>query len=250
MTGRRSRTIRTQDGEYQYVSRAQSGVKLDAANLYEKEQFMAGEKLIAIISDAASNGISLHSDRRVKNQRRRVHITLELTWSADMTIQQLGRTHRANQVNAPEYIILMSDLAGEGRFASALSKRIESLGALTHGDRRASGLEKLSQFNIDNEYGRDGLQNFCKKVFNANSAQLMGDETELELEEHSKLQELQKAIPTVDIVQSDEEMKISTFLNRIFGLPVDLQNHLFDCLMKEIQVAKRVGNYDFGVLGE
>jgi hypothetical protein len=56
---------------------------------------------------------------------------------------------------------LISGVAGERRFASAVAKRLKSLGALTHGDRHAT---ELSQFNINTIYGRDALRSILQTI--------------------------------------------------------------------------------------
>ncbi|XP_035794307.1 protein strawberry notch-like isoform X2 [Anopheles albimanus] len=259
MTGRKGRVVQNDDGSIQYESRSEQDVPLETLNITEKKRFMDGDKDVAIISEAASSGISLQSDRRVRNTRRRVHITLELPWSADRAIQQFGRTHRSNQVNAPEYMFLISDLAGERRFASTVAKRLESLGALTHGDRRATETRDLSQFNIDNKYGRTALEAVMKTIMGYDSpivpppADYKGD----------FFKDVAAALVGVGLIVNSEQMpgvlsldkdynNISKFLNRILGMPVELQNRLFkyftDTLEATIAQAKKRGRFDLGIL--
>ena len=158
MSGRASRLVRHHSGDFVYEKRSANGVPPEEQNIFEREEFQAGRKLVAIISDAASAGISLQSDLRALNQRRRVHVTLELPWSADKTIQQMGRSHRTNQKSAPEYKLLVSPLGGERRFVAAVVKRLESLGALTQGDRRATGITKSwSCFKVDTREGASAV---------------------------------------------------------------------------------------------
>uniref|UniRef100_A0A672I2U4 Protein strawberry notch homolog 1 n=1 Tax=Salarias fasciatus TaxID=181472 RepID=A0A672I2U4_SALFA len=258
MTGRKGRVVSNDDGSITYESRSELDVPVEILNLTEKQRFMDGEKNIAIISEAASSGISLQADRRVKNQRRRVHMTLELPWSADRAIQQFGRTHRSNQVTAPEYVFLISELAGEQRFASIVAKRLESLGALTHGDRRATETRDLSRFNFDNKYGRNALEIVMKSIVKLDSplvsppADFKGD----------FFKEIQGGLIGVGLINVEDRSgalmldkdynNIGKFLNRILGMEVQQQNALFqyfsDTLAAVIQEAKKNGRYDMGIL--
>ncbi|XP_051541767.1 protein strawberry notch homolog 1-like isoform X1 [Myxocyprinus asiaticus] len=258
MTGRKGRVVSNDDGSISYESRSELDVPVEILNLTEKQRFMDGEKNIAIISEAASSGISLQADRRVKNQRRRVHMTLELPWSADRAIQQFGRTHRSNQVTAPEYVFLISELAGEQRFASIVAKRLESLGALTHGDRRATETRDLSRFNFDNKYGRNALEIVMKSIVNLDSP-LVSPPADFD---GDFFKEIRNGLIGVGLINVEDRSgvlsldkdynNIGKFLNRILGMEVQQQNALFqyfsDTLNAVIQNAKKSGRYDMGIL--
>ena len=68
--------------------------------------------------------------------------------------------------SGPIYKLVTTELGGERRFAASVARRLQSLGALTKGDRRAATGADLSMFNYDTVYGRTALrfmyQHICK----------------------------------------------------------------------------------------
>ena len=70
MTGRRGRIVTMSDGSVRYQLRTEADVSIEMLNITEKQRFMDGDKNVAIISEAASSGISLQADRRAKVRQR------------------------------------------------------------------------------------------------------------------------------------------------------------------------------------
>ena len=135
-------------------------------NNQERAAFQAGIKKFAVITGAASAGISLHAERSCANQRPRVMLITELTWAADNTMQQFGRIHRSNQTSAPAYELTVSSLGGESRFVGSITARLQSLGALTKGDRGAAvgdvdGASAFASQTFLDKWGNDALKQVC-----------------------------------------------------------------------------------------
>eukprot|EP00889_Picochlorum_renovo_P002185 jgi/Picre1/29215/NNA_004607.t1 len=273
LTGRKGGLYMDDYGQVAYKDRGVSDeyAKKDI-NLVEKDLFMRGNKLVAIISDASSTGISLQADRRVVNQRRRYHITLELPWSADKAIQQFGRSHRANQVSAPIYQMVVTPCGGEYRFAAAAAKRLSSLGALLKGDRNALGAgSELKSFDVDTDLGARSLTRFLDSFAPENQSPL----------NNIKIQELPprlmlgvsdpdasatkvfflhftRRLQQIGLLDDNrrrngkDSSKVTKFLNRLLGLPIDEQEVLFayfsDVMEDTRQVMKSEGSLDRGIL--
>lgn len=265
MTGRKLHQVRDEDGKIRTKKRKDDDVaNAKMLNMTEKRKFQSGEKLIAIISDAASTGISLQADHRVENQRRRCHMTLELPWSADKAIQQFGRSHRSNQSSAPLYRILMTPCGGERRFASSAAKRLLSLGALLKGDRNALGAgEGLQAFDIDNQYGSKALKRMLQDMVDNTTPMPTVQFKEAALDAALKI--IRDEFVNVGLGEYNEHdgryshsdkvangLKTSQFLNRLLGMPVNAQKVVFDYFSQTldgvIKEHKQNGTYDRGVV--
>ncbi|EPS61977.1 hypothetical protein M569_12816, partial [Genlisea aurea] len=271
ITGRRGMLVRSAGGKgVVYHTRNTKDVTMEMVNMHEKQLFMDGKKLVAIISEAGSAGVSLQADRRALNQKRRVHITLELPWSAERAIQQFGRTHRSNQASAPEYRLLFTNLGGERRFASIVAKRLESLGALTQGDRRAG--PSLSAYNYDSSYGKKALVMLYKGLMEQEPLPVVPPGCSSEKPETIDDFTLKgrAALVSVGIIRDsilgngkdsarilgrivDSDMHdVGRFLNRLLGLPPDIQNRLFELFTSifdlYIRNARLEGNLDSGIV--
>src|SRR5690606_21570413 len=136
VTGRSRRIARKGEGA---GARLVVASRAGSANLAETAAFMDDQKRILVFWDAGGTGRSYHADLGAKNQRLRVHYLLEPGWKADAAIQGLGRTNRTNQAQPPLFRPVATDVKAEKRFLSTIARRLDTLGAITRGQRQTGG---------------------------------------------------------------------------------------------------------------
>src|SRR5437879_6936875 len=216
-------------------------------NVHEMEQFQLGKKRLANISDAAAMGISLHASNRAENRQRRVHVTLELGWSADKQMQTVGRTHRSDQAMPPEYVLLSTELGGEKRFSSTIARQLGSLGALTTGARRSPDSSDLAKYNFETEEGPAALCLMLRRIVESGNVPGLANP-------HQTLRDIGLLVRNRDgceEVRKDDLYNVPRFLNRVLALGVDHQNALFDHFVdlfdQTVRYAKASGTFDEGV---
>jgi predicted RNA methylase len=214
-----------------------------SANLAEAQAFMDDEKRILVFSDAGGTGRSYHADLAAKNQRLRVHYLLEAGWKADTAIQGLGRSNRTNQARPPLFRPIATDVKAEKRFLSTIARRLDTLGAITKGQRQTGGQGLFrADDNLESVYARAALRQLYLLLYMGKvegcSLQAFEDATGLRLTDNDG--SLREDLPP-----------ITTFLNRLLALTINLQNTLFgvfdDLLRAKVEGAIASGTYDIGV---
>ncbi|KAB2726505.1 strawberry notch family protein [Brucella anthropi] len=240
VTGRSRRIVRrTSPGG---VNRLAVENRAGSANLAETAAFMDDQKRILIFSDAGGTGRSYHADLGAKNQRLRVHYLLEPGWKADAAIQGLGRTNRTNQAQPPLFRPISTDVKAEKRFLSTIARRLDTLGAITRGQRQTGGQGLFRpEDNLESPYARDALRQLYLLLVRGKvegcSLQVFEDATGLKLMDDTGIK--------------DELPPIATFLNRLLALTIELQGVLFTAfeqlLNAKIEGAIASGSYDVGL---
>jgi hypothetical protein len=205
---------------------------------------MDDDKRILVFSDAGGTGRSYHADLACKNQRQRVHYLLEPGWRADAAIQGLGRSNRTNQKQPPIFRPVATDVKGEKRFLSTIARRLDTLGAITRGQRQTGGQGLFrADDNLESVYAKAALRQFYQLL---HAGKIEGcaltdfeDRTGLDLTDDQ------------DGSLREELLPITQFLNRVLALRIALQNTLFaafeQLLEARIEAAVASGTYDVGV---
>lgn len=234
-TGRSRRIVRKGD-RFAVENRAPS------ANLAETAAFMDDQKRVLVFSDAGGTGRSYHAELAAKNQRLRVHYLLEPGWKADAAIQGLGRTNRTNQAQPPLFRPIATDVKAEKRFLSTIARRLDTLGAITRGQRQTGGQGLFRpEDNLESPYARDALRQLYLLIVRGKidgcSLDRFQSATGLKLMDDNGIK--------------DELPPITTFLNRLLALTIELQGILFTAfeqlLDAKVQGAIASGVYDIGL---
>ena len=237
VTGRTKRLVTGSDGRQKLESRSARTSQVEAA------AFMAGKKRMLVFSDAGGTGRSYHASLDAANQEQRVHLLLEPGWRADRAIQGLGRTHRTHQAATPLFRPVTTDCKGELRFTSTIARRLDSLGALTRGQRQTGGQGLFDPAdNLESEYACAALLSW----FDLLAGGKLKSTTLDDFQDRTGLELVDK-----DGILKDEMPPIQRWLNRILALPIALQNSIFDeflaLIETRVSAAREAGRLDVGV---
>mgnify|MGYP002630514682 CR=1 FL=1 len=190
-------------------------------------RFQCGEVDVCVISGKASTGVSLH-DSTAFPSRRRLHLVLELPFSATAALQAMGRTHRSDEHTQPVYRLLVSDCAAEKRFASTVSRRAAQLGAVTAAERRSNADREFMDDLLVGSSAARGM----RELDSALTADTPPDWLLLSGDEKAAVAEVLASM------ELGEDSPPTRLLGRTLGVPYSLQNLIVDVYTRACQAAR------------
>ena len=243
VTGRKRRFVREvdEDGNERLVEEKRGA----ASSQNDAKAFQDDKKKILIFSQAGGTGYSFHADNTAKNKRKRLHYILQPGWRADSAVQGFGRTHRTNQAQEPEYVLMTTDLKAQKRFVSSIARRLDQLGALTRGQRQAGtqGLFNASD-NLESKYAEAALETLFTDL-------AQGRAEGLDFAELRQQMGLDSLVDSNGVLNTSKVPEVPQFLNRLLSLTSDMQDRVFDAferrLVEAVEYAQQNGTYDSGM---
>ena len=202
------------------------------------EEFQAGRKHIAVISDAGSTGISLHHIKNTEGQARgrRAMILVDYNWAATDFKQRLGRVDR---LTGPKVMPITLGAAAEMKFLSTIALRMRQLGAASKGAAEAVG-ETLGDFefgdSVDNLSFReawrlDYIPNDYKMLFRGQAF----------MERHTSGDEVFYE-PRRDLAG----VTFKDFSIQLQLMPIKIGNEIFDAFLRRRKEIYELGGQEVG----
>ena len=190
--------------------------------------FNSGEVDSIILNAAGSTGISLHADKRFKDQKPRKMFMIQPSLDIAVVMQMFGRVLRSGQVVKPSYEIFSLALPAEKRPTMVLAKKMRSLNANTSANAKG---------NI--EFGADVLNKYGDII----AGEYLSSHGDIAKQTNINLEYDESGN-----VKSIEDGLMRKFLGKVAILPNNIQDKIYKEITESyneyVDQLKAIGEYD------
>lgn len=203
-----ARSMRVRDGRYEPMP------KVDRVDTIVK--FQNGHYDMAILTGAASTGLSLHASERAADQRVRRMIELQIPRNVRQRAQFWGRIDRRGQVVLPKFEVLSCGLLTQTRIIIMENNKVRAMYANVSG-------------SAETGKAMDGVPDLINSIGNKVAQRI--------LEDRPKLAEaMQIGMRNIDQENAEQELYyINKLLGRLDLLSCADSDKLFDMLIAEFE---------------
>jgi hypothetical protein len=203
-----ARNMRVRDGKYEPMP------KVDRNDTIVR--FQNGHYDMAILTGAASTGLSLHASERAADQRVRRMIELQIPRNVRQRAQFWGRIDRRGQVVLPKFEVLSSGLLTQTRIIIMENNKVRSMYANVSG-------------SAETGKAMDGVPDLINSIGNKVAQHILEDRPKL-------AESMQIGMRGIDQETAEQELYyVNKLLGRLDLLSCADSDKLFDMLISEFE---------------